>query len=332
MAQTSSAHRVSHFFAKGTDPDELSKALSTSRTSLTAHPAANNDIAFECEFASAGPITLGLCRYEGEMRIKRQSEADNIIILLPRYGRLVLEASAGEILSTPARGVIVEASQDGSLHFLEDRQHLAIAIDQKELRNQLTQILEAPVPGSLEFAREIDLTAGPGMSLMQLATTLYAGLTRDAPLRRAPLALSSLSNGLMQLLLETVPHRLSSEMARTGSSPIPRHVKRAIEFMRANLSAPVTMQQLAAACGVSARTLQQSFRQFKMTTPMAYLHHLRLEAAHRELIQANPGQTVADIALKWGFIHLGRFAADYRARFGELPSHTLRTRAPGGSQ
>lgn len=323
---------MSHFFAKGTDADALSEALSTSEVSFTAHPAANSEIAFECEFVSAGPITLGLCRYDGEMRIKRQGDADNVFIFLPRYGRLVLEASAGEILSAPARGLIVEGSPEGSLGFFEARQHLAIAIDQKELRNQLTQILDAPVPGGFGFQREIDLTAGPGMSLMQLATTLHAGLTRDAPLRRAPLALSSLSNGLMQLLLEAVPHRFSSELARTGSSPIPRHVKRAIEFMRANLSVAVTMQQLAAACGVSARTLQQSFRQFKMTTPMAYLQHLRLEAVHRELLQADPGQNVADIALKWGFVHLGRFAADYRARFGELPSHTLRTRSSGGGQ
>jgi AraC-like DNA-binding protein len=34
--------------------------------------------------------------------------------------------------------------------------------------------------------------------------------------------------------------------------------------------------------------------------------------------------TVAEVAYRWGFTHLGRFAHDYRSRYGELPSTTLR--------
>jgi len=34
--------------------------------------------------------------------------------------------------------------------------------------------------------------------------------------------------------------------------------------------------------------------------------------------------TVAEVAYRWGFTHLGRFAHDYRARYGEAPSTTLR--------
>jgi AraC family ethanolamine operon transcriptional activator len=32
--------------------------------------------------------------------------------------------------------------------------------------------------------------------------------------------------------------------------------------------------------------------------------------------------TVGDVAARWGFWHLSRFAADYRQHFGELPSAT----------
>jgi AraC-like DNA-binding protein len=57
---------------------------------------------------------------------------------------------------------------------------------------------------------------------------------------------------------------------------------------------------------------------------MALLRTVRLEQAHAELKTAPPTQNIAAIAFKWGLVHLSRFAHDYRVRFGELPSDTLR--------
>jgi len=34
--------------------------------------------------------------------------------------------------------------------------------------------------------------------------------------------------------------------------------------------------------------------------------------------------SVTNEAARWGFLHFGRFAQEYRALFGELPSETLR--------
>jgi AraC-like DNA-binding protein len=54
------------------------------------------------------------------------------------------------------------------------------------------------------------------------------------------------------------------------------------------------------------------------------LRMVRLEHIRAELQSAEPNEKIIDIAYKWGVAHLGRFAAEYRARFGELPSETLR--------
>jgi len=162
--------------------------------------------------------------------------------------------------------------------------------------------------------------------LQDLAEATFSGLAQDTALRQSPLALSNLTGAITNLILETVPHRFSEALARIAPAPAPapRHVRRAIDFMQANLMRPLSIADMAAVCNVSVRSLQKGFRDFKMTTPMAYLQHLRLEAAHRELQEATPGLTVAAIALKWGFTHFGRFAVDYRLRFGQLPSQTLR--------
>ena len=86
-----------------------------------------------------------------------------------------------------------------------------------------------------------------------------------------------------------------------------------------------TARDIAAAAGVSIRTLLEGFRHFRGTTPMAALRAMRLKAVRGELlVAAGRATSVTDIALKWGFINLGRFAEAYRKRYGELPSQTLR--------
>jgi transcriptional regulator GlxA family with amidase domain len=95
-------------------------------------------------------------------------------------------------------------------------------------------------------------------------------------------------------------------------------------LIRAHPEQPITIGDLTVASGVSARALYEGFRRFRATTPMAMLRIVRLKRIRAELQSATPGEKITDIAYKWGIAHLGRFAAEYRARFGEPPSETLR--------
>ena len=85
------------------------------------------------------------------------------------------------------------------------------------------------------------------------------------------------------------------------------------------------------AAGVSWRTQDYAFRECFGVTPKAYLTALRLDGVRRELVPTDPPVKIADVANRWGFWHLGQFAADYRRQFGELPSETLRRRGGGPS-
>ena len=91
--------------------------------------------------------------------------------------------------------------------------------------------------------------------------------------------------------------------------------------MRAHADQPLSIEQLAEHAGASVRTLFAGFRDFCDTTPMAYLRNLRLEQVHLELSRQQQGDSVTDIAFKWGFAHLGRFAQEYKRRFGETLNH-----------
>jgi len=93
----------------------------------------------------------------------------------------------------------------------------------------------------------------------------------------------------------------------------------AMEWMRAHAHDPITVAEVAAATGISVRTVQQDVSE----TPMQWVRRYRLEQVHDELQRAAAGTTVGSVARSWGFGHLGRFANEYAALFHEPPRTTL---------
>jgi AraC-like DNA-binding protein len=117
--------------------------------------------------------------------------------------------------------------------------------------------------------------------------------------------------------------------ARVGSSC--RHessrynlARRAYRYLQDRDDEVPSVRKLCAATGASYATLERSFRETYGLTPKAMMFAMRLSGARRALLHPGPTTTVTAVALRWGFVELGRFAAQYRHRFGEAPSETLR--------
>jgi AraC family ethanolamine operon transcriptional activator len=86
---------------------------------------------------------------------------------------------------------------------------------------------------------------------------------------------------------------------------------------------PHTVRDLCRVANVRERTLQYAFRERFGMPPKSFLLALRLNGVRRELKNADTmSTTITDLATRWGFWHMGQFAADYRRLFGELPSAT----------
>lgn len=101
-----------------------------------------------------------------------------------------------------------------------------------------------------------------------------------------------------------------------------RAFKRAVDYLDRHACDPATMLEVCEAAGASWRTVNYAFRERFDMTPQMYAKAVRLNGARRQLATLPPAAKVADVANDWGFWHLGKFAADYRAMFGELPSET----------
>lgn len=118
--------------------------------------------------------------------------------------------------------------------------------------------------------------------------------------------------------------------AREFSPALPADLVRALGWLRSHLSEPIQLDVLAQVSGVRPRTLETHFKVFLGTTPLGWVRRMRLARARQELLHSAPHATVTDVALASGFNQLGRFAAQYRKAFGELPSATIQ-RSRGAS-
>jgi AraC-like DNA-binding protein len=100
--------------------------------------------------------------------------------------------------------------------------------------------------------------------------------------------------------------------------------RRARAYLMERLHDPPSVRELCRVSGTSYVTLERGFKETYGLSPRTYLKGLRLARVRRDLSQPDRTTTVTGVALRWGFLELGRFAGEYLRRFGDSPSETLR--------
>ncbi len=86
----------------------------------------------------------------------------------------------------------------------------------------------------------------------------------------------------------------------------------------------IALRQLCDITGVSERTLRNAFYDVRGVSPTQSMRRMRLNQVHAALKHSDQHATVTEVATRYGFYELGRFAQRYKAVFGEHPSETLR--------
>jgi AraC-like DNA-binding protein len=190
-----------------------------------------------------------------------------------------------------------------------------LALDLQEKARALTS------GAATEPAEVLSKNSPAGAALARFAHHFWAELQNAQGVWSSPTALAEMEDCLVSLLAlaATAPGPDAVASARMAA------VRSAENFLIQHLSTPVTRADVARAAGVSIRALSRSFRAHHGVGPMTWLRARRLDAARAEFQAAAPGElSVTEVALRYGFAHLGRFAAEYARAFGESPSHTLR--------
>ncbi|MBC3411685.1 AraC family transcriptional regulator [Pseudomonas sp. SWRI107] len=98
-----------------------------------------------------------------------------------------------------------------------------------------------------------------------------------------------------------------------------------LDYIQRNLKLELSPDTLAAQACMSVRSLYVLFERHLGVTPKRYVRQRKLERVHACLSDRSCAvRSVTEIAVEYGFTHLGRFAETYRQQFGELPSETVR--------
>lgn len=163
---------------------------------------------------------------------------------------------------------------------------------------------------------------------------LHAQVCRLAETNAKMLSHPEVARAIEQDLIYTLVTCLTTAGARPDGFAARHHatvMMRFEEILGEHLSRPPTIQELCELVGVSDRTLRSCCAEFLGMSPTRYVLLRRLREVRRALREADPETgNVAEIAQRFGFAQLGRFAGTYRATFGETPSTTLRR--PAGTR
>ncbi|TWJ21420.1 AraC family transcriptional regulator [Micromonospora endolithica] len=249
------------------------------------------------------------------------------LVQVPRTGGTVVRHGGGTVTSTPGVASVLSPDDASDMRWSEASPHRIFYADRRAVERELARLLGRPVTGPVRF--DLGMTMGtPGAQAWTRALTFLAdelSQPAGASLLDHPQVAARFEQGLIGKLLLAHRHNHSDLLAEPAHHPgSGRLVRRARGLIRDHHGEALTVGDVAEALGVSVRTLQECFRRELGTTPTAYLRVCRLDAVHQALRAAGPGTSVTAVAVRHGFVHLGRFAGDYRARFGESPSATLR--------
>lgn len=279
-----------------------------------------------CINGAYGPrLYFGYVRYgPGAVAFSPRDFHTEFWLHLPLRGRMRARIGAAEVACDRHRGVIAApAAQSCRFDVEPGGDRMQIALSKPALLRRLAVLLDDDPRDPLRFEPGLDLAGGPGRSLAGHVRLAMEEL-HDEDGSGQPGVMEALEEYLLTAILLGQPHSYSALLKRRGRPVAPRDVKRALDYIRDRADAPdLGIEAIALAAGVPGRTLFQHFRDHLGTTPMGYVRDLRLRRAREGLLSAGAGQSVTEIALACGFGHLGRFAAEYRSRYGESPSRTL---------
>ena len=217
-------------------------------------------------------------------------------------------------------GDAIAFRNDGQADYLlsPNFEALTLTVSARDMSQAFCALHGHDVPPEPELTSAVIAGSAAALTLLRTITRLS-----ETP-KYQHQAAHRLERGIKEAaLLEILMNWPGAILPTIQETVLPASTRLARDFIHAHIKDLPTVSDVAASCRIGVRALDRGFKKHLGVSPLQYMLDLRLQGVHDDLIANRNGNTVTDVAVYWGFLNLGIFAARYRERFGELPSKTL---------
>jgi AraC-like DNA-binding protein len=307
------------------DPDELTSGFAHMFGSAKVDlPGRNVKFRSRVNYVSLGDIALLHGNYEPETQAHSPDfRAYGIGFPLKGAG---LHKIAGKEVSVSVGAGSVSTPGEISFRYTSDFEHLAMLTRPTALMAKLAALVGDLRRGPPVFEPLANGADPRHKALERLVWFVAQEIEHSWPM--PPTLLAELQQAMITSFLFANANTYSDLLQGQPVAAAPWQVRRAEQYIEANWNRAITVEALAAATSVSARSLFYSFRAARGCSPMDFVKRLRLGRAWQKLSRPDAAVSVTGVAFECGFNNPGHFARDYVLHFGERPSETLK-RAKG---
>ncbi|MFT4396088.1 AraC family transcriptional regulator [Gordonia lacunae] len=300
------------------DWDEVHEVVADAYFPHELRPLSRDDAShYRLESAAIGSTVLARIGFGADVSID-SDHPGAWGINIPLSGSLSSITEGREIVSEPGQATLNPPDTPTRItNWSRSCEIIGFKVERDYLQREIDRIAGRP---GRSLTRQLDLRSGAGAEWLGLLRSARQQVAQSENVLLRNERMAEQLGGMLTtaLVLAALPE---SEDALAGTRP--RTVKRVIDAIHVDPAHPWTVGELAEIGCVSARRLQQGFRECVGMSPMEYLLDVRLECIHNDLL-AGGASTITDVATRWGVLHTGRFAAAYRRKYGVAPSETKR--------
>lgn len=273
--------------------------------------------------AEGRSASLNYIRYGADVRIEPGELGSFYLIQIPLAGVAEIDNRGGKVLTRAGQGSVLNPHHDTKMRWHQGCAQLLMQIDAAALLQEAEQLLGTHVTGPITFETLVDEDRPATADWVRKLKTCFDLTEKSAIFDGAAGATQiRVERELIAEFLRSQPSNISALLASAPSTITNMHLRRAVQFIHANMSKPIAIGDIAEASGTTSRSLQLYFQSEFALSPMRYLKRQRLLLARRLILQSENDRTLGEIIYEAGFSHFGRFSSEYRDLFGEAPSQT----------
>lgn len=303
---------------QGAHPDEVSafvnQHIGQHRLTMLGEQKRTSRLSFR-EFAG---FSLSQLSYGSHVRVQSPELESIYHFQVVTRGECVWRQGGERMQVCRGQAVMVNPYESIDLEYSDDCEKLIIKVPESMLNNaRLGSGGQLPADG-VRFNR-VPVDLQKCLSLVNVMEAVLAEL-EEAEADDPGSVCGHYRDIILNKMLKVFPSNWS---VRDRSAPCSPALNRMLGYIEQNVRDNIDIEELSSVSNMSVRSIYNAFSKSFATTPRCYIKQLKLRKLREDLLEGRC-RNVTEIALDYGFSHLGRFSSDYRKTFGELPSETMR--------